>query len=89
MKLSGNSDSNAEATRVLEGKIDPINSTADFSAGSTLQVHTEQQMPTHEAGHNEIAMGFFMVGAVINIVMITAYFIWAYKQWDKKKTKKG
>ena len=29
------------------------------------------------------AIGFFAIGMVINIVMISAYFIWAYKQWKK------
>jgi heme/copper-type cytochrome/quinol oxidase subunit 2 len=28
-------------------------------------------------------IGFFGIGVVINVVMITAYFIWAYKQWKK------
>jgi len=26
---------------------------------------------------------FFGIGIVINLVMITAYFIWAYKQWKR------
>ena len=35
-------------------------------------------MPGHEA-----PIGFFAIGIVINLVLITAYFIWAYKQWKK------
>lgn len=35
-------------------------------------------MPQHEA-----PIGFFAIGIVVNLVLITAYFIWAYKQWKK------
>jgi len=35
-------------------------------------------LPGHEA-----PIGFFAIGIVINLVLITAYFIWAYKQWKK------
>lgn len=35
-------------------------------------------MPEHEA-----PIGFFAIGLVVNLVLITAYFIWAYKQWKK------
>ena len=31
---------------------------------------------------------FFGIGMVVNIVMITAFFIWAVKQWKKNDTKK-
>ena len=30
-------------------------------------------------------MGFFGIGIIINVAMITAYFIWAYKQWKKNQ----
>lgn len=29
-------------------------------------------------------LGFFAVGMVINIVLIIAFFVWAYKQGQKK-----
>jgi len=29
-------------------------------------------------------LGFFAVGMVINVVLIIAYFVWAYKQGRKK-----
>ncbi len=35
-------------------------------------------------GH-EAPLGFFAIGVVINLVLITAYFIWAYKQWKKPR----
>jgi hypothetical protein len=49
-------------------------------------VHTEQPAPVIEAEREDLAV-FFTVGVVINIVMITAYFIWAYKQWGKTGTR--
>jgi hypothetical protein len=55
-------------------------------ATSTLAVHTEQPAPVIEAEREDLAV-FFTVGVVINIVMITAYFIWAYKQWGKTGTR--
>ncbi len=29
-------------------------------------------------------MPFFAAGMVVNVVMLAAFFIWAYKQWKKK-----
>jgi len=45
--------------------------------------YTEQPVadPPHE--QNDSLIVFFGIGIVINLVMITAYFIWAYKQWHK------
>ena len=50
---------------------------------SKLISYTEQ--PTLDSGlpQNDPLIGFFGIGIVINVVMITAYFIWAYKQWKK------
>lgn len=38
------------------------------------------------AGH-EAPIGFFAVGMVINLALITAYLIWALKQWKKSGTR--
>ena len=48
-----------------------------------LTSYTEQ--PTIDSGlpQNDPLIVFFGIGIVINVVMITAYFIWAYKQWKK------
>jgi|GEM_PF-3315430 len=61
-----------------------MNTKETFSAGGTLEVHSEPPIPVHEGEQKNLTTGFFAVGAVINIVMVTAYFIWAYKQWKKK-----
>ena len=42
------------------------------------QTESDPATPQHEP-----SMGFFTIGIVINVVLITAYFIWAYKQWKK------
>jgi len=45
--------------------------------------HTESsEVAAVPAGH-EAPVGFFAVGIVINVVLISAYFIWARKQWKK------
>ncbi|MEE8366205.1 MAG: hypothetical protein V3R76_10490 [Gammaproteobacteria bacterium] len=60
--------------------MNPANS---VSAGSTLTTYTEQAAAIQEVEQDNQTIGFFAVGVVINIVMITAYFIWAYRQWGK------
>ncbi len=64
-----------------------MNTNESLSAVNTLEVHSEQLTPVPEVGQKDPLIVFFAVGVVINIVMITAYFIWAYKQW--KKTEPG
>lgn len=60
-----------------------MNPTNSFSAGSTLTTYTEQAATIQEVEQDNQTIGFFAVGVVINIVMITAYFIWAYRQWGE------
>jgi heme/copper-type cytochrome/quinol oxidase subunit 2 len=45
--------------------------------------YTEQPAVASRPEQNDSMIGFFGIGVVINVVMITAYFIWAYKQWKK------
>jgi cytochrome bd-type quinol oxidase subunit 2 len=45
--------------------------------------YTEQPAVDIKSEQNDSMLGFFGIGVVINLVMITAYFIWAYKQWKK------
>ena len=62
-----------------------MNTAESFPAASTLAVHSEQPAPVIEAEREDLTT-FFAVGVIINIVMITAYFFWAYKQWGKTGT---
>ena len=49
--------------------------------------YTEQPVPTQDAEPDDLMTGFFAIGMAINIIMITAYFIWAYRQWGKSRKK--
>jgi hypothetical protein len=64
--------------------VSPTDSSSEIS---TIVPHTEQPAPDLEAVANNPMTGFFAIGFVINIVMITAFFLWARKQW--KKTSKA
>ena len=48
-----------------------------------LTSYTEQPAVGSGPQQNDSMIVFFGIGMVINVVMITAYFIWAYKQWNK------
>jgi heme/copper-type cytochrome/quinol oxidase subunit 2 len=48
-----------------------------------LTSYTEQPASDSGPEQNDSMIVFFGIGMVINVVMITAYFIWAYKQWKK------
>ena len=45
--------------------------------------YTEQPAAVQTAPQNESLMVFLGIGVVINLVLITAYFVWARKQWKK------
>jgi hypothetical protein len=60
-----------------------VNPTSSLSTNSTITAHTEQPTAVQKVEQNTPTIGFFAIGMVINIVMISAYFIWAYKQWKK------
>ena len=55
--------------------------TTEISNAGAKTVQTTQAEPVHD--EKDVTMGFFAVGIVINLVMITAYFIWAFRQWKK------
>lgn len=57
-----------------------VSATQSYSDNGTLSGGSEQ--PDHDQG--EHLYGFFAIGVTINIVMIVAYIIWAYRQWHKK-----
>ena len=55
--------------------------TIETSNADAKTVQPTQSAPVHKG--EDATMAFFAVGMVINLVMITAYFIWAFKQWKK------
>ena len=58
------------------------------STSTAVNAHTEQPVSVPEAEGDHASMSFYVIGGVINITMITAYFIWAYRAW-KKADKRG
>ncbi len=54
-----------------------------LQSGETDPVSTEQSGPVQQGEH---LYGFFAIGMIINVVMLIAFFIWAYRQWHKKGT---
>lgn len=65
-----------------------MNMTESTPANSKVSMHTEQAVSVSSTEEKDLTTNFYVVGGVINIVMISAYFIWAYKAW-KKADKKG
>lgn len=85
VKFADNTVSTEQSVTITKVESGRINSAESFPAASALAVHSEQPTPVIEAERDDLT-SFFAVGVVINIVMITAYFIWAYKQWRKTGT---
>ena len=58
--------------------------TIDATAQSqTTTTYTEQPVSVPEVEKEDNSMNFYIIGGVINITMITAYFIWAFYAWKK------
>ena len=59
------------------------------SATNQSQVtYTEQPVSTPEAEVKDLTINFYVVGGIINIVMILSYFIWAFGAWKKVDKRK-
>lgn len=44
----------------------------------------QQSATVEKADEDDLILVFFAVGIVVNIVLVTTYFVWAYRQWKKK-----
>ncbi len=66
-----------------------MNTIESTSTNSIASVHTEQPVSAPEVDEKDLTTNFYLVGGVINITMITAYFIWAYKAWKRADKRKG
>ncbi len=64
----------------LANNIETSTQAVNMPTGET--VATEQNIVIQQEDE-DLTFGFFAVGMVINVVMLTAYFIWAFKQWNK------
>jgi hypothetical protein len=54
----------------------------------TISTHIEQPVSVPEVGKEDLTTNFYIIGGVINITMITAYFIWAFYAWKKTDKRK-
>ena len=51
----------------------------------SVGLQTNQPTVAEGAAGDDSLVGFFAIGVVINIALVAAYFIWAYRQWKRKK----
>ena len=61
----------------------------DQTSTSIVSVQTEQPVAVASAEEKDLTTNFYVVGGAINIIMISAYFIWAFKAWKKIDKRKG
>ncbi len=40
---------------------------------------------SHPTSGRDDLTAFFAVGMIINLIVLAAFFVWAYKQWKKKR----
>ena len=59
------------------------------STNTAVSAHTEQPVSVSAQEEKDHTTNFFLVGGVINITMIAAYFIWAFGAWRKADKRKG
>ena len=57
------------------------------SSANTLSNQSVQLTQSVQHDKEDLSV-FFGIGMLVNIVMITSFFIWAIKQWKKNDTKK-
>lgn len=68
---------------------EPMNTTDITSVNTTAGLRTEQPVSVSAAEEKDLTTNFYLVGGVINIVMISAYFIWAFRAWKKADKRSG
>ncbi len=66
-----------------------MNTTESTTDSPALNTYTEQPVSAPEAEAKDLTINFFVVGGIINITMILAYFVWAFGAWKKAGKRKG
>lgn len=66
-----------------------MNTVESSPTNNAVSLHVEQPVTLSAAEEKDMTTNFYVVGGVINIVMITAYFIWAFGAWKKADKRKG
>ena len=52
---------------------------------NTGSSYSEQSEGAAPQPRHEAPVGFFAIGIVINLVLLAAFFVWAYRQWKKPR----
>jgi len=81
MKKADNIQASVTSTSQPYAEMTPVNTTQSNAENRTSSDSTEQPGAAQQGKH---LYGFFAIGLVINVVMLIAFFIWAYRQWNKK-----
>ena len=74
------------STRHFEFSMNTIEQPAQ---SQTVSTHTEEPVAAPVSDEHNPGATFFVIGGVINITMILAYFIWAFGAWKKVDKRKG
>lgn len=61
-------------------------SSSDVASDKSVQSVVKEEPVKEEAAREDLSV-FFGIGMAINIVMITSFFIWGFKQWKKNDKK--
>ncbi len=66
-----------------------MNTKESVTNSQSLSAYTEQPVSATVAEEKDLTINFFVVGGIINITMILAYFVWAFGAWKKADKRKG
>jgi len=66
-----------------------MNTKESATESQSLNTYTEQPVSAPPAEEKDLTINFFVVGGIINITMILAYFVWAFGAWKKADKRKG
>ena len=83
MSNESNTNSSVQVFGLESHEIDSSSIKELSFTNSAHAATTEQVVPVGKAEEKDLTTNFFIVGGVINISMILAYFVWAFFQWKK------
>lgn len=90
MSLENNTESSAQVFKLEPQALDSKDIKELSFISSAHAATTEQVVPVQAVEEKDLTINFYIVGGIINITMILAYFVWAFRQWkkiDKRKKK--
>ncbi|UCB54783.1 MAG: hypothetical protein JSW45_12745 [Thiotrichales bacterium] len=87
MQLSYNSVASDQTVSLGTADAGVLTISEAVPASGALTANQTQPASTPDIDWGDFTMVFFAAGVVINLVMLTAYFVWACKQWGKEKAR--